>query len=207
MVLNEHPRTFETKSDWLRFHFGELADGAARLLARLGLWPNTVTIIGVILAVIAGWFASQGALVRAGVVLLVAGCFDALDGALARVSKRVTRFGAFWDSMLDRYGEGFLLAGLGYWLAESGHTLELMLVFATLIGSLLVSYARARADGIGLNIRTGLLQRPERFVVMLLTFFSGQLTIGLAVMAVLTNFTVAQRMLKAFQLTRDDPIS
>jgi CDP-diacylglycerol--glycerol-3-phosphate 3-phosphatidyltransferase len=203
-VQNERPETFNTLTDWLRWRFGALVNQIASWLAMVGLRPNTVTVIGLVFAVGAGWLASQGSFVRAGLVYLAGGTLDAFDGALARVTGRVTRFGAVLDSTLDRYGEGALLAGLGYWLAQNGRLLDLMLVFATLAGSFLVSYVRARAEGLGLELKIGLLTRFERFVIMLLTLFSGQLTIGLAVMAALVNFTVLQRMVKVHKLTRSD---
>lgn len=203
-MQNERPETFSTLTDWLRWQSGALVTQVARLAAKLGLRPDTVTIIGLVLSVGAGLLAAQGAFIRAAVVYAVGGSFDALDGALARVLGRVSRFGAVLDSTLDRYGEAALLAGLGYWLATHGRLPDLMLVFAVLVGSLLVSYVRARAEGLGLELKIGLLTRFERFVLMLLTLLSGQLTIGLAVMAVLVNFTVFQRMFRVYRLTRDD---
>jgi CDP-diacylglycerol--glycerol-3-phosphate 3-phosphatidyltransferase len=203
-VQNERPETFNTLTDWLRWRSNMLVNQIAGWLAKSGLRPNTVTVIGLLFAVGAGWLAAQGSFVRAGVVYLIGGTFDAFDGALARVTGRVSRFGAVLDSTLDRYGESALLAGLGYWLAQNGRLLDLMLVFATLAGSFLVSYVRARAEGLGLELKTGLLTRFERFVIMLLMLFSGQLTVGLAVMAALVNFTVLQRMVKVHQLTRGD---
>ena len=203
-MLNERPKTFKSSSMWLRWHFSGVLDQAAKLLDRLSVRPNTLTVMHLALALGAGWLAAQGSLVRAGVIYLVAGPLDALDGALARGSGRVTRFGAALDSILDRYAEGALLAGLAYWLASNGRTVELMLVFATLVGSLLVSYVRARAEGLGLELKVGLLTRVERYVLMLLTLFSGQLLVGLAIMAGLSNFTVLQRMVEVYRLTRED---
>jgi CDP-diacylglycerol--glycerol-3-phosphate 3-phosphatidyltransferase len=176
----------------------------ARLLAKLGFHPNTITFLGLLLAVGAGWLASQGAFTRSGVVYLVAGAMDGIDGALARALGRVSRFGAVLDSVLDRYGEAALLAGLAYWTAKSGRLVDLMLIFATVVGSLMVSYVRARAEGLGLDLKIGLLTRVERYLLVLLMLFTGKLTIGLAVIAALSNFTVIQRVARVYRLTRED---
>ena len=174
------------------------------VFARFGIHPNTLTIAGLLLSVVAGVFAAQGKLLAAGIFYLIGGSLDAIDGSLARAQGKVTRFGAILDSTLDRYGESALLAGLAFWLAQSDRLLELMLVFVTLVGSIMVSYARARAEGLGLELKIGLLTRVERFIIMLITLFTGRLLIGLAVMTALVNFTVLQRMIKIYRLTRDD---
>ena len=200
----QRPQAFQTLTDWLRWQYRAVMTQVVRVFVRLGFRPNAVTVLGLALAVGAGWLAAQGAFVLAGWLYLAAGPLDAIDGALARSTGRTSRFGAVLDSALDRYGESVLLAGLGYWLAGAGRLVDLLLVFATLVGSLLVSYVRARAEGLGLELKIGLLTRLERYAVMLLTLFSGQLTIGLAVMAVLANLTVLQRMVKVYRLTRGD---
>ena len=165
--------------------------------------PNTLTVLGMLLAFGAALLAALGMFVRAGAVYLIGGTLDGLDGALARATGRESRFGGLLDSTLDRYGEAALLAGLAFWMAQSGRLLELMLIFATLAGSFLVSYVRARAEGLGLELKIGLLTRVERFIIMLIMLYSGQFTIGLAIMAVLANFTVLQRMVRVYQLSRD----
>lgn len=203
-MLDQHPKTFTTLTDWLRWQFRDLVGRMGRLLAKLGFHPNTITFLGLLLAIGAGWLASQGEFLRAGIVYLVAGALDGLDGALARALGRVTRFGAVLDSVLDRYGESALLGGLAIWLANTGRQIDLMLVFATIVGSLLVSYVRARAEGLGLELKTGLLTRVERYVLVLATLFTGKLTIGLIALAALSNFTVLQRVVRVYRLTRDD---
>lgn len=203
-MLEQRPETFTTLTDWLRWQFRGATSGVARVLARLGLRPNTVTVLGLLLSAVAGWLAAQGTFVRAGIVYGLAGALDGLDGPLARALGRESRFGAFLDSTLDRYAEGFLLIGLAFWLAENGRSLEVVFVVATLVGSLLVSYTRARAEGLGLDLKIGLLTRVERIAITLLILFSRQFTIGLAALAALVNFTVLQRMVKVYQLTQDD---
>lgn len=200
----QRPDTFESLSDWLRWQFSGVLVLVARLFAWTGVHPNTLTIVGLLLAIGAGVLAAQGMLVRAGVAFMIGGALDALDGPLARVTGRTSRFGAALDSVLDRYSEGALLGGLAFWMASNGATLGVMLVFATLLGSLLVSYVRARADGVELQVKVGLMTRAERFALLLLTLFSGYLIVGLAIMAVLVNFTVFQRLAEVYRLTRDD---
>lgn len=172
-------------------------------LVRLGFGPDALTVIGVALAGIAGWLAANGAYGRAGVVYLLSGPFDAVDGAVARVSGRASRFGALLDSTLDRYGEGLLLTGLGYHLAQQGAWIGLVLTFVSLIGSYMVSYVRARSETLGIKNEVGLMTRMERFVVVAVALLSGQVIIGLWVLAVLTQITVAQRVWHTYRSTRE----
>lgn len=163
-------------------------------LARTPLTPSALTWLGFVLAVAAAFLIAGGSLIAAGVMVLVAGFFDMLDGALARRTERVTRFGAVLDSTLDRLSEAALLLGvLALWAAE-GRTAGVMLAGITLTASLLVSYIRARAEALGLECRSGLFTRPERVIVLALGLLLDQLFIALVIIAVLSFFTVAQRL-------------
>lgn len=163
-------------------------------LARTPLTPSALTWLGFVLAVAAAFLIAGGSLIAAGVMVLVAGFFDMLDGALARRTERVTRFGAVLDSTLDRLSEAALLLGvLALWAAE-GRTAGVILAGITLTASLLVSYIRARAEALGLECRSGLFTRPERVIVLALGLLLDQLFIALVIIAVLSFFTVAQRL-------------
>jgi CDP-diacylglycerol--glycerol-3-phosphate 3-phosphatidyltransferase len=144
--------------------------------------------------------------VRAGARLL-AGAFDVLDGAVARVTGQVYRYGAFLDSTIDRYAEGFTyVALLYYFLFPGGHHLEAMLVIAALTGSLLVSYVRARAQSLGFVCDGGILARPERVVITVLGLLVPILLVPvLWVLAVLTNVTALQRIYLVWRQSRPAP--
>jgi len=105
------------------------------------------------------------------------------------------KFGAFLDSTLDRYSDSFVLFGILIYAGDRGLVLETRLVFITLVGSLLVSYTRARAEGLGIDCKVGLLTRLERFLIVTFMLIAGQITVGLVVLAALTHLTVVQRMI------------
>ena len=172
---------------------------ARRLVTAFGLArvnPNTLTVIGLFINAVSGVLVAAGLLVLGGVVLLLASVFDILDGAVARVTGKVYRYGAFLDSTTDRYAEGFTYMGLLYYYLFNGHhTVEPMLVIASLTGSLLVSYVRARAQSLGFVCDGGILARPERVVIIVLGLLITPLLLPLLwVLAVLTNVTAVQRI-------------
>ena len=172
---------------------------ARRLVRALGverLSPNTLTLIGLLFNALSGALIATSQLIAGGLVLLVASLFDILDGAVARVTGKVYRYGAFLDSTTDRYAEGFTYVGLlSYYLFNGHHTTEPMLVIASLTGSLLVSYVRARAQSLGFVCEGGLLARPERVVIIVIGLLVSNLLLPLLwVLAVLTNITAVQRI-------------
>jgi CDP-diacylglycerol---glycerol-3-phosphate 3-phosphatidyltransferase len=172
---------------------------ARRLVTAFGLErinPNTLTVIGLFINAVSGVLVAASFLVLGGVVLLLASVFDILDGAVARVTGKVYRYGAFLDSTTDRYAEGFTYMGLLYYYLFNGHhTVEPMLVIASLTGSLLVSYVRARAQSLGFVCDGGILARPERVVIIVLGLLVTPLLLPLLwVLAVLTNVTAVQRI-------------
>lgn len=196
-MSQEESQNRQTLTSWLRQATLPLVDGFARWLIRLGASPNTLTAGGLILAAASGLLAAWGEYLWAGIALAVAAPFDALDGAVARAGGRVSRFGALLDSTLDRYGEAFVLTGLGYHLSRRGESVGVLLAFAALFGSLMVSYLRARSEGLGIDNKIGLFTRLERTVVLILMLLTGQVIVGLWVLAVLTHVTVAQRVAHA----------
>jgi CDP-diacylglycerol--glycerol-3-phosphate 3-phosphatidyltransferase len=167
---------------------------ATRALIRSGIHPNTLTFAGLFVSVVAAWVYARGSLAWAGTVLLVAGLFDLLDGAVARESGRVSRYGAFLDSSIDRYAE--IAVFLGILVRFGGDAFTQIAVLLAVAGSLMVSYTKARAEGLGQQVSGGLLQRPERVVLLALGSFFGAdfLRLMLWLMAVLTNLTTVQRM-------------
>lgn len=171
-----------------------ILDPIAELLAKTGVSPNVVTFIGFLLMVLVGVVISQGYLLAAGVLLILAAVFDAFDGALARKLNRVTRFGAFFDSTLDRFSEAAVFLGILIYYQSQGAGTEVILAYLAIIGSLMVSYTRARGEGLGISIRGGLLSRLERMVIVMIGLILNQLTIALWILAPLTNFTAVQRI-------------
>ena len=192
----------------LRAGFENSASAIAGFLLQRGVTANALTYLGLILSGVAGLAYSTGAFFLGGSVTLLAGACDTLDGALARKSVQASRFGAFMDSAFDRFGEIFIFLGL-IWYFSGGYSFEayspITALFTVLAvtGSMMVSYTRARAEGLGLECKVGLLQRPERMIILILGSWLGALpVIGLLFMkatlftlAVLANFTAIQRIL------------
>ena len=181
-----------------------LTEPVARLLARTGLTPNAVSWIGFILALGAAALIITAHPFAAGWVILLAGFFDILDGALARHLKKVTPFGGILDSTLVRLSEAAVL--LAILIAFGGSGLLVLLVFLALLGSVLVSYTRARAEAAGLECKVGLFTRAERVVVLalglLLSGIAYALVIALVIIVVFSFFTFVQRLVYIWQQTR-----
>lgn len=173
------------------------------VLARLGLTPNAVTTIGLILNVLVAAIIARGDLALGGILLLLASGFDMLDGAVARASGAVTKFGGFLDSTIDRYSEAIVYGGvLIYVLNGSDYRLGALLIFAATTGSLLISYARARAEAAGFRASVGLLARPERVLVLAIGLLLGQPIAALWVLAIGTHLTVFTRMAHVWRISR-----
>jgi CDP-diacylglycerol--glycerol-3-phosphate 3-phosphatidyltransferase len=179
------------------------------LVARTRLSPNWLTVLGFLLNVGVALVIAFGHLRLAGALTLLAGAFDALDGAVARAGQRVTRFGGFLDSTLDRYSEAVLFGGLLVYAlrAELGE-IPVVLSYVTVVGSLMVSYARARAEAAGVRLTAGVFARPERIVILALFLLLDRPVWALWLLAVATNLTVLQRaylMWRACRLLERQP--
>lgn len=174
-----------------------------RILARTPVTPNIITWFGFILAVATAVLIAMEHLLIAGVVVIIAGFFDILDGALARRTNRVTIFGAVLDSTLDRLSEGVILIGILYFYVEEGSTRGVLLAGAVLLASLLVSYIRSRAEAVSLKCKVGVFTRPERVIVLALGLLLNGLEIALAVIAALSFFTVGQRLFYVWRQVKD----
>lgn len=198
-------KQYDSLTDFLRTQAMVITHPIARILEKLGLHPNTVTLLGLLLNIGTGAVLASGRLVLGGVFVLLASAVDSLDGALARVSGAKSRFGAFLDSTLDRISEGALLFGLLAWLLRQDATMEVYLVFLILLGSVMVSYTRARAEGVGYTCKVGILTRLERVVLLGAGLIFGWVRPTLIVMAIFTWFTVAQRVWHVYRESRQNP--
>jgi CDP-diacylglycerol--glycerol-3-phosphate 3-phosphatidyltransferase len=178
-----------------------------KFIARTPLTPNALTWLGFCITIIAAVLVVYGQFFAAGLVVLFAGFFDMLDGALARATGRVTRFGGVLDSTLDRLSEAVLLLALLAMYARGQQVWESLLVGIVLLGSLMVSYLRAKVESLGIECKVGIFTRPERVIVLalglLLARFDNALVIALAIIAFFSYFTAGQRLLHAWRQTKD----
>ncbi|HZT95461.1 MAG TPA: CDP-alcohol phosphatidyltransferase family protein [Chloroflexota bacterium] len=179
---------------------------AAEIIVRpLAAWhisPNVLTVLGLLLNGVVAAVLATGSLLIAGLLLLFAGGFDMLDGALARVTKQFSTFGAFLDSVLDRYSEAVVGIGLAYYETVHHRVLLVMLIYGYLVGSFMISYARARAEGLGLECKVGLLPRPERIIILAVgLLFNAILLPVLVALVVLTNLTAIHRVVHIWRLS------
>ena len=176
-----------------------------RAISWSGVTPNFVTIAGFILTAADAAVLAMGYVQMAGLILILAAVLDAIDGSLARLQNRVTRFGAFLDSTIDRFSEAVLLLGaLIYYLNQGQARTEIILLFVALFGSLLVSYTKARGEAIGVPVKGGLLSRFERIVILIIAMLLNELTVALWILAVLTNVTAIQRIWLVWQSIKED---
>ena len=177
-------------------------DPIARLLLRLRLRPNTLTVLGFGVSLLAALAFARGRERMAAGFLTVAGLLDFFDGSLARLSGQATPFGAFLDSVIDRYSDLVVLFGLIFLFVRRGQDLDIIVTMAVLVGTVMVSYTKARAQSIGLTCDAGLMERPERLICLIVGAFFHLLTPVLWLLAVLVNLTALQRILHTFRETR-----
>lgn len=186
-----------------------LTEPAVRVIAKTKLSPNVLTILGFLITLVIAWLLAKGFLFLGGFLVLFSGWFDLLDGALARSTGQITKFGALLDSTLDRLGEAALLFGLLFFYLSRNSFQESLLIFAILVGSVMVSYIRARAEGLGLECKVGLFTRPERLILLALGLILSRidlvaLLIVLWILAVGTNLTAIQRLVYVWRETRKE---
>ena len=213
---------YNKERDGLQQGIYRIINPFVRLLIRMGVTPNMVTTIGLLgnlaAAAILSWAGIMAqadgsphyAMVTlAGVVIIVFSTFDMLDGQVARLGGMVSRFGALYDSVLDRYCELFTLGGIAFYMMMVGYPIGALVTFLALVGSIMVSYVRARAEGVGLECKVGFMQRPERVVVTAIGCLACGITgmcvpnsqiaiyilvIAMAVIAVFANITAFARV-------------
>jgi CDP-diacylglycerol--glycerol-3-phosphate 3-phosphatidyltransferase len=183
-----------------------LTDPLVPLISKLRLTPDMMTTIGLVLNLVAAVFIGFGHLLWGGLIFLLAGLFDLLDGALARYMEKTTRFGALFDSTVDRVTEGALflsfifITGVGAWPYNVNW--QLALIFLALIGSFLTSYIRARAEGLDIDCTVGLFTRVERVIILALGLLFNQVFVALAIVVVLSFVTAGQRFVHAWRQAR-----
>ena len=190
-------------SEWGRRNFKVVLEPVASVFRMLNIKPNIITLFGFVLNIVAAYLIFVDLIFWGGIVFLVAASADAIDGTLARQMGIRNKFGAFWDSTLDRLSESIILLAIAYRFAVSGETLYVMLTFLALIASYLVSYTRARGEGIGVNVKVGIGTRLERFIVMAAALLLNQLAIGMGVIAVIAGITVLQRIWAVYKATHE----
>ena len=188
-----------TGSRAIGLFFGAIIDRIVRWLALSKIHPNVLTFIGLLINVGAAWLFAVGSFRWAGVVVICAGLFDMVDGRVARATKQVTRFGGFFDSVIDRYSDLGLYMGLLVYYASINRFFYIVLTAIVMTGSVMVSYSRARAENTIPKCKVGFLERPERIVLIIIGALTERMAPVLWVIAVLSNLTVIHRMIYTWQ--------
>jgi len=170
-----------------------------RGLALSRIHPNVLTFIGLVINVVAAWMLAMGQFRWGGAVIIGAGLFDMVDGRVARETNRVTRFGGFFDSVLDRYSDLGLLVGMLVWYGSINRPFYVVLTALAMTGCVMVSYTRARAENSIPTCKVGFMERPERVVLMIIGALFDKMAPVLWVIAVLANWTVVHRMVFTWQ--------
>lgn len=197
-----------TLTDQLRARTTSIIDPVVTLLAKIGVSPDLLTILGMLLHFFFAWLIATGEFVWAGFAIFIFVPLDALDGALARkIGRQQGNFGAFLDSTSDRIAEIILYSGYLSYFYQINDVWMSIATYAAVTGSIMVSYTRSRAEALGLSCKVGLLTRVERYVVIVATlvlsvFWPGFVNIGIAVLAVGTWFTVGQRVYHVWRQTK-----
>src|SRR3954471_22161619 len=182
--------------------FGWMIDRIVRWLALSKIHPNALTFIGLLINIWAAWLFSKGQFFAAGLVVVGASVFDMVDGRVARATNRVTRFGGFFDSVLDRYSDLALFMGLLVYYASINRYFYIVLTAIVMTGSVMVSYTRARAENTIPKCKVGFLERPERVVLLIIGGLFDRMAPVLWVLAILSNVTVIHRMIYTWGETK-----
>lgn len=181
-------------TEWGRKVLKPLFEFVASVFQKLHITPNTVTVIALILSVVVAYLIVIDQLFWAGVLYFVGAGLDAIDGTLARQMGVRSQFGAFLDSTLDRLGESTVTGAIAVWAALQGDMLGVLLAFAALVTSFMVSYTRARAESLGYEAKLGFGSRVERFFIMVISLLFGRPIIGVALITILAGITTFQRI-------------
>jgi CDP-diacylglycerol--glycerol-3-phosphate 3-phosphatidyltransferase len=191
----EAKKTKLTLSDRARVVFKGILDPFGAFFNRLGIYPNTMTLIGLGGNVVAAVLIAEGYLTVGGILMLVMGLVDTLDGTMARLRGMPAEFGAFVDSVTDRYSELFIFGGLMYYYIQRGDWISVLGIYLAACGSVLVSYIRARAASVGMDTKIGILGRFERYLVLAPTIILRIPMVGVWIIAIFANVTALQRIL------------
>ena len=187
----EQPKTL---TDQMRALFKWIIDPIAAFFNRIGILPNTMTLIGLVGHTIGAFFLYQGKMTIGGLVILAMAPVDALDGTMARLRGESSSFGAFVDSVTDRYSELIMFLALVIYYAQQGEWLNCIVVYTAAAGSVLVSYVRSRAESLGYEAKVGILTRMERYIVLVPSLILNAPMVGLWIVAVMANVTAIQRI-------------
>jgi CDP-diacylglycerol--glycerol-3-phosphate 3-phosphatidyltransferase len=192
--------------EWLKNSFLSSLDPIVLLATRLNVHPNTFTTVSFLIGCAATYFIAIESLRIAACLILLSGMCDAIDGKLARHSGKVTKFGALYDSTLDRYSEVIIFFGLAFYFIKNGWYLTSVAVAIGLGGSMMVSYVRARAEGLGFDCKVGILQRAERLLLLgiggLIHLYT--LVVAVWIIAVLSNVTAIQRIVHVWKKDQEN---
>ena len=183
-----------TFTDQMRIRFRGVLDPIGAFFNRIGLTPNTMTILGLIGNTIGAVLLSQGQFTYGGLIILAMGPVDALDGTMARLRGEPSEFGAFVDSVTDRYSELVIFGGLLVFYVQDADWVMALVTYFAASGSVMVSYIRARASSLGYDTKVGILTRMERYLVLAPTLVLGYEWVGLWIIAILANITALQRI-------------
>jgi CDP-diacylglycerol--glycerol-3-phosphate 3-phosphatidyltransferase len=184
----------KTLTDYLRLWFKWVLDPLGRFFNSLGITPIMMTMLGLVGNTVGAYYLARGELLTGGILVALMTPIDALDGTMARLRGEASNWGAYVDSVSDRYSELIIYGGLLYHFLNIGDTLGGMLTFAAAAGSVLVSYVKARAEGLGYEAKVGLLTRAERYLVLAPSLIFHQLYIGIGILAIFANITALQRI-------------
>ena len=171
----------------------------------LRIHPNILTFVGVLINVAAAWALGQAHFITAGLIMIVANIFDFIDGKVARELNAETKFGGFWDSVIDRYTDIALFLGLIYLYSTRGRTDYVMITSITMMFAIMTSYTRARAESLIAKCKVGFMERPERIVLFMIGAFTNRMGAVMWVIGVLSVFTVADRIIYTYRELRDAP--
>jgi CDP-diacylglycerol--glycerol-3-phosphate 3-phosphatidyltransferase len=194
----------DTLTDWVRARVAFIMTPAARALSRLGVHPNTLTILGMVLQVAVGVVFGLGHTALGGCLLLIVGPVDNLDGTLARLVGRQSTFGAFLDSTLDRVSDAALILGLTTHYIRQGSYTEVALLLVSLVATMMISYVRAKAESLGLPCKVGVLTRFERILLIGALSALGLPSLMIWLLTLLSVFTVIQRVLCVYRASRQE---
>jgi CDP-diacylglycerol--glycerol-3-phosphate 3-phosphatidyltransferase len=168
----------------------------------LRIHPNILTFVGVLINVVAAWALGQGHFVTAGFIMIVANIFDFIDGKVARELHAESKFGGFWDSVIDRFSDIALFLGLIYLYSTKGRTDYVMITAIAMMFAIMTSYTRARAESLIAKCKVGFMERPERIVLFMIGAFTNRMAAVMWVMGLLSVFTVADRIIYTYRELR-----
>lgn len=204
MEQSTDKKTPASFTDSLRVRFKGLLDPAGAFLNKLGITPNTMTLLGLAGHIGAAVLLAFGEIQWGGLVVLLMAPFDALDGTMARLRGKTSRFGGFLDSVVDRYAELILIGGLLVFYIQQANGLAIALAYVAAVGSTMVSYSKARGESLGFKVNVGLLTRVERYLVIIPCLLFNIPLVMLWILALFTNFTALQRIFAVFKLSKAD---